>query len=86
MAVPGAGYGANVVKLLDQILAYKDPGDGYPEGTPAWQKEGFEILVKRGIINSPDVWKARFNPADHGRRDPGDHRQNVTGKEGAGHG
>ena len=57
----GAGYGANVVKLLDQILAYKDPGDGYPEGTPAWQKEGFEILVKRGIINSPDVWKARFN-------------------------
>ena len=24
--------------------------------------------------------------ADHGRRDPGDHRQNVTGKEGAGHG
>lgn len=60
-AVPGAGYGANVVKLLDQILAYKDPGDGYPEGTPAWQKEGFEILVKRGIINSPDVWKARFN-------------------------
>lgn len=60
-AVPGAGYGANVVKLLDQILAYKDPGDGYPEGTPAWQKEGFEILVKRGIINSPDVWKARFD-------------------------
>ena len=60
-AVPGAGYGANVVKLLDQILAYKDPGDGYPEGTPAWQKEGFEILVKRGIINSPDMWKARFN-------------------------
>ena len=60
-AVPGAGYGANIVKLLGQILAYKDPGDGSPEGTPAWQKEGFEILVKRGIINSPDVWKARFN-------------------------
>lgn len=60
-AVPGSGYGANIVKLLGQILAYKDPGDGYPEGTPAWQKDGFEILVKRGIINSPDVWKARFN-------------------------
>ena len=28
---------------------------------PTWQKEGFEILVKREIINSPDVWKARFN-------------------------
>ena len=60
-AAPGAGYGANIVKLLGQILAYKDPGDGYPEGTPAWQKEGFEILVQRGIINSPDVWKARFD-------------------------
>ena len=67
-AVPGAGYGANIVKLLGQILAQEVPqapaepeNDGYPEGTPAWQKEGFEILVKRGIINSPDVWKARFN-------------------------
>lgn len=67
-AVPGAGYGANIVKLLGQIMAQETPqapaepeNDGYPEGTPAWQKEGFEILVKRGIINSPDVWKARFN-------------------------
>lgn len=67
-AVPGAGYGANIVKLLGQILAQEVPqapaepeNDGYPEGTPAWQKEGFEILVERGIINSPDVWKARFD-------------------------
>lgn len=67
-AVPGAGYGANIVKLLGQIMAQETPqapaepeNDGYPEGTPDWQKEGFEILVKRGIINSPDVWKARFN-------------------------
>lgn len=67
-AVPGAGYGANIVKLLGQIMAQETPqapaepeNDGYPEGTPAWQKEGFEILVERGIINSPDVWKARFN-------------------------
>ena len=67
-AVPGAGYGANIVKLLGQILAQEVPqapaepeNDGYPEGTPAWQKEGFEILVQRGIINSPDVWKARFD-------------------------
>ena len=67
-AVPGAGYGANIVKLLGQIMAQETPqapaepeNDGYPEGTPAWQKEGFEILVKRGIINSPDVWKARFD-------------------------
>ncbi len=67
-AVPGAGYGTNIVKLLGQIMAQETPqqpaepeNDGYPEGTPAWQKEGFEILVQRGIINSPDVWKARFD-------------------------
>ena len=67
-AVPGAGYGTNIVKLLGQIMAQETPqapaepeNDGYPEGTPDWQKEGFEILVQRGIINSPDVWKARFN-------------------------
>lgn len=67
-AVPGAGYGANIVKLLGQIMAQETPqapaepeNDGYPEGTPEWQKEGFEILVQRGIINSPDVWKARFD-------------------------
>ncbi len=67
-AVPGAGYGANIVKLLGQIMAQKTPqapaepeNDGYPEGTPDWQKEGFEILVQRGIINSPNVWKARFD-------------------------
>ena len=35
--------------------------DGYPEGTPDWQKAGFEALVERGIINSPDVWKAKFD-------------------------
>ena len=67
-AFPGAGYGANIVKLLGQIMAQETPqapaepeNDGYPEGTPDWQKEGFEILVQRGIINSPDVWKARFD-------------------------
>lgn len=67
-AAPGAGYGANIVKLLGQIMAQETPqapaepeNDGYPEGTPDWQKEGFEILVQRGIINSPNVWKARFD-------------------------
>jgi N-acetylmuramoyl-L-alanine amidase len=67
-AVPGAGYGANIVKLRGQIMAQETPqapaepeNDGYPEGTPDWQKEGFEILVQRGIINSPNVWKARFD-------------------------
>ena len=70
-AVPGAGYGAKVITLLTQIMAQEvpqetpqepagDAGDGYPENTPAWQKEGFEALVERGIINSPDVWKKKF--------------------------
>lgn len=69
-AVPGAGYGGKIVALLEQIKATKaeepepepEPeSDGYPENTPAWQKEGFEALVERGIINSPDYWKARFD-------------------------
>lgn len=67
-AVPGEGYGANIVKLLGQIMAQETPqtpaepeNDGYPEGTPDWQKAGFEALVERGIINSPDVWKAKFD-------------------------
>ena len=67
-AVPGAGYGGKIVTLLGQIKATETeeptpptpPDDGYPEGTPAWQKEGFEALVERGIINSPEYWKTRF--------------------------
>lgn len=76
-AVPGAGYGAKVISLLAQIMtqdvpqepqegpqeSQEAPGDGYPDNTPAWQKEGFEALVERGIINSPDVWKPRFGEA-----------------------
>ena len=68
-AVPGSGYGGKIVALLEQIKATEaeepmlptEPDDGYPEGTPAWQKEGFEALVERGIINSPDYWKTRFD-------------------------
>ncbi len=67
-AVPGSGYGGKIAALLKQIEAVEisaDPetpeNDGYPANTPDWQKEGFEALVERGIINSPDVWKARFD-------------------------
>lgn len=65
-AVPGKGYGGKIVALLEQIKATdaEEPepeNDGYPENTPAWQKEGFEALVERGIINSPEYWKARFD-------------------------
>ena len=34
---------------------------GYPPGTPQWQIDGFESLVRRGIIDSPDYWKGRFD-------------------------
>ena len=68
-AVPGNGYGGEIITLLDQIKATEaaeptpptPPDDGYPNGTPAWQKEGFEALVERGIINSPEYWKSRFD-------------------------
>jgi len=65
-AVPGKGYGGKIVALLEQIKATEaeepEPeSDGYPENTPAWQKEGFEALVERGIINSPEYWKTRFD-------------------------
>lgn len=72
-AVPGSGYGGKIVALLKQIAATAAPAqapeptpapapnDGYPEGTPGWQKEGFELLVARGIINSPEYWKTRFD-------------------------
>lgn len=59
--MPGRGIWREHREAARPDPRLQDPGDGYPEGTPAWQKEGFEILVKRGIINSPDVWKARFN-------------------------
>jgi hypothetical protein len=51
---------AALLKQLDQEPAEVD-ADGYPTKTPAWQKEGFEALVERGIINSPEVWKKRFD-------------------------
>ena len=70
-AVPGSGYGGKIVALLKQIVETAAPApepapppapnDGYPEGTPEWQKEGFELLVDRGIINSPEYWKTRFD-------------------------
>lgn len=68
-AVPGSGYGGTIVVLLEQIKATEaeeptpptPPDDGYPENTPAWQKKGFEALVERGIIDSPEYWKGRFD-------------------------
>lgn len=69
-AVPGSGYGANVVKLLSQITAQEasespsptpepDPLANYPD----WQRNGLTALVKAGVINSPDYWANEFGEA-----------------------
>ena len=66
-AVPGKGYGASVVKLLGAVMAQETP-QSPAEPTepdplaqfPEWQREGLTRLVEAGIINSPDVWAARY--------------------------
>ena len=66
-AVPGKGYGASVVKLLGAVMAQETPQSPAepPEPDPLaqfpeWQREGLTRLVEAGIINSPDVWAARY--------------------------
>lgn len=66
-AVPGKGYGASVVKLLGAVMAQETPQSPAepPESDPLaqfpeWQREGLTRLVEAGIINSPDVWAARY--------------------------
>lgn len=69
-AVPGSGYGANVVKLLGQIMAQEAPESPSPapepdplENYPDWQRNGLTALVKAGVINSPDYWANKFGEA-----------------------
>lgn len=69
-AVPGSGYGANVVKLLSQIMAQEAPESHSPApepdplaNYPDWQRNGLTALVKAGVINSPDYWANKFGEA-----------------------
>ena len=69
-AVPGSGYGANVVKLLSQIMAQEAPESPSPAPEPDplanyqdWQRNGLTALVKAGVINSPDYWANKFGEA-----------------------
>lgn len=69
-AVPGSGYGANVVKLLGQIMAQEAPESPSPAlepdplaNYPDWQRNGLTALVKAGVINSPDYWANKFSEA-----------------------
>ena len=70
-AVPGEGYGAGVLKLLEQILAQAVPTPAPVEpGAPDWremvkdypeyQRMGLEALVEVGIIGSPELWASKF--------------------------
>ena len=63
-AVPGKGYGGRVLEYLAGILAQKVPEPPAKEEDapkyPAYQTEGLERLAEAGIIDSPEVWKARF--------------------------
>lgn len=63
-AVPGKGYGAKIIKLLNQVIAQKIPESPVQaEETPkypAYQTEGLERLTAAGVIDSPEVWEARF--------------------------
>lgn len=66
-AVPGKGYGVSVVELLAKIIATQtSPNPGQPPTENAddflkWQTDGFEVLVKAGVITDPDYWKGRFS-------------------------
>lgn len=69
-AVPGSGYGANVVKLLSQIMAQEAPESPSPApepdplaNYPDWQRNGLTALAKAGVINSPDYWANKFGEA-----------------------
>ena len=63
-AVPGKGYGARVLDILAGVMAQEVPEPPAEEEDvlkyPAYQTEGLERLAEAGIIDSPEVWKARF--------------------------
>lgn len=63
-AVPGEGYGAGILKLLEAVLAYEVPAAAEPEAEtpayPSYQTEGLAKLAEAGVIDSPDVWLGRF--------------------------
>ncbi len=66
-AVPGKGYGGKVITMLKNIIAQETPQSPAtppeePEAPlyPEWQTDGLKALVEAGIINSPEVWEARF--------------------------
>ncbi len=66
-AVPGKGYGASIVTLLNAIIAQEvpkphqePPKEPEKDNIPGWQRDGFKALVDAGVINSPEYWEPRL--------------------------
>lgn len=66
-AVPGDGYGENIVKLLEQITTYETPTAPTPapeeppeDAVPGWQRDALAELVDAGVIDRPDHWAAQL--------------------------
>lgn len=67
-AFPGPGYGASIVKLLEQIQAQETPQSPAPSpepealaGFPAWQRDGLAALPGGRSHRQPDYWAAKFS-------------------------
>lgn len=67
-AVPGKGYGGKIVTMLKNIIAQETlqrpsttPEEPEAPVYPQWQTDGLKALVEAGIINSPEVWEAKFD-------------------------
>ncbi len=60
-AWPGKGYGYDIVKIVNLILAEPRKVEEEKKDTvPAWQREAFEKLVASGKISTPEFWENRL--------------------------
>ena len=61
-AWPGKGYGHEIVKIMEGILkeAVKAEEPKEAHSVPKWQRDSFNRLVEKKIINTPKVWENRL--------------------------
>lgn len=58
-AWPGKGYGYDIIKIMESTL--KEPKEiPVEDNIPKWQKDAFDKLVERKIINTPVAWENRL--------------------------
>ncbi|RCX13275.1 N-acetylmuramoyl-L-alanine amidase [Anaerobacterium chartisolvens] len=61
-AYPGKGYGADIVNILKAMSNEPvTPGTSENSSIPAWQREGFEKLIARNIIQTPGYWRDKMD-------------------------